>query len=59
MAGFIVRKVFSLTLNENCAVHASLAGERKIMAFYFVCAMPLFGREQDTLSHVFGMTSGA
>ncbi|MDD1793145.1 CRISPR-associated ring nuclease Csm6 [Enterovibrio sp. ZSDZ42] len=53
MADFITRKVFSLTQDENCAIHASLAGGRKTMAFYFGYAMSLFGREQDTLSHVF------
>ncbi|TKF13383.1 TIGR02584 family CRISPR-associated protein [Enterovibrio norvegicus] len=53
MADFITRKVFSLTQDGNCAIHASLAGGRKTMAFYFGYAMSLFGREQDTLSHVF------
>lgn len=53
MADFITRKVYDLTLDENTAIHASLAGGRKTMAFYFGYAMSLLGRAQDTLSHVF------
>lgn len=53
MADFITRKVHELTQDENIAIHASLAGGRKTMAFYFGYAMSLLGREQDTLSHVF------
>jgi CRISPR-associated protein (TIGR02584 family) len=53
MADFITRKVFELTQDENCTIHASLAGGRKTMAFYFGYAMSMFGREQDVLSHVF------
>lgn len=53
MADFITKKVFELTQDDNTAVHASLAGGRKTMAFYFGYAMSMFGRSQDTLSHVF------
>ncbi len=53
MADFITHKVYGLTQDENVAIHASLAGGRKTMAFYFGYAMSLFGREQDVLSHVF------
>ena len=53
MADFITRKVYELTLNDDIAIHASLAGGRKTMAFYFGYAMSLYGREQDVLSHVF------
>lgn len=53
MADFITRKVYELTQDVNTAIHASLAGGRKTMAFYFGYAMSLLGREQDTLSHVF------
>ncbi|KHT63553.1 CRISPR-associated protein [Photobacterium gaetbulicola] len=53
MADFIVRRVFELTRDDNTAIHASLAGGRKTMAFYFGYAMSLLGREQDVLSHVF------
>ncbi|USD31268.1 MULTISPECIES: CRISPR-associated ring nuclease Csm6 [Vibrio] len=53
MADYITRRVHELTQREDTAIHASLAGGRKTMAFYFGYAMSLFGREQDTLSHVF------
>lgn len=53
MADFITKKVFELTLHDNTAIHASLAGGRKTMAFYFGYAMSMFGRSQDILSHVF------
>ena len=53
MANFITRKVYEITEDCNTAIHASLAGGRKTMAFYFGYAMSMFGREQDTLSHVF------
>ncbi|WP_010448227.1 CRISPR-associated ring nuclease Csm6 [Vibrio rotiferianus] len=53
MADFITRKVYELALDDNTAIHASLAGGRKTMAFYFGYAMSMFGRAQDTLSHVF------
>ncbi|MGF1763384.1 CRISPR-associated ring nuclease Csm6 [Aliivibrio kagoshimensis] len=53
MADFITHKVYELTQDDNVAIHASLAGGRKTMAFYFGYAMSLFGRDQDTLSHVF------
>ena len=53
MADFITRKMAELTSNPDCAIHASLAGGRKTMAFYLGYAMSLYGREQDSLSHVF------
>jgi CRISPR-associated protein (TIGR02584 family) len=53
MANFITRKVFELTKDENIAIHASIAGGRKTMAFYLGYAMSLLGRPQDSLSHVF------
>lgn len=53
MADFITRKVHLLTQQDDVAVHASLAGGRKTMAFYLGYAMSLLGREQDILSHVF------
>lgn len=53
MADFITRKVAWLTNQEDTAIHASIAGGRKTMAFYMGYAMSLLGREQDTLSHVF------
>ncbi|EOX4938275.1 TIGR02584 family CRISPR-associated protein [Vibrio alginolyticus] len=53
MADFITRKVYELTQDSNTSIHASLAGGRKTMAFYFGYAMSMFGRSQDVLSHVF------
>lgn len=53
MADFITRKVAKLTQDNDVAIHASIAGGRKTMAFYMGYAMSLYGREQDVLSHVF------
>jgi len=53
MADFITRTLFKLTSDPNLAIHTSLAGGRKTMAFYTGYAMSLLGREQDILSHVF------
>ena len=53
MADFITRKVFELTQNNDIAIHASIAGGRKTMAFYLGYAMSLLARPQDSLSHVF------
>jgi CRISPR-associated protein (TIGR02584 family) len=53
MADFITRKVAQLTSQDDVAIHASIAGGRKTMAFYMGYAMSLYGREQDVLSHVF------
>nr|WP_282604236.1 CRISPR-associated ring nuclease Csm6 [Vibrio crassostreae] len=53
MADFITQKVEELTRNDDVAIHASIAGGRKTMAFYMGYAMSLYGREQDVLSHVF------
>ncbi|MDN3651347.1 CRISPR-associated ring nuclease Csm6 [Thalassotalea ponticola] len=52
IADFITRKVREFTSDPNVAVHASIAGGRKTMTFYLGYAMSLFGRQQDTLSHV-------
>lgn len=53
MADFITKILFKLTGDPRIALHTSLAGGRKTMAFYTGYAMSLLGREQDTLSHVF------
>jgi CRISPR-associated protein (TIGR02584 family) len=44
--------VRTLTNNENCAIHASLAGGRKTMSAHLQSAMQIYGRRQDRLSHV-------
>lgn len=53
IADSITRIVAKFTVDENCQIHASIAGGRKTMAFYMGYAMSMFGREQDVLSHVF------
>jgi len=52
LADFITNKVRELTEDDNNIIFASLAGGRKTMTFFLGYAMSLFGREQDTLSHV-------
>jgi CRISPR-associated protein (TIGR02584 family) len=53
IADSITRIVAKFTADDNCRVHASIAGGRKTMAFYMGYAMSIFGRQQDILSHVF------
>lgn len=53
IADSITRIVAKFTSDDNCQIHASIAGGRKTMAFYMGYAMSMFGREQDILSHVF------
>lgn len=52
LANTIVAVVRELTGNPNIRLHASLAGGRKTMGFYLGYALSLFGRVQDSLSHV-------
>ena len=52
LANFIMTEVRNRTANPDTSLHASLAGGRKTMTFYIGYAMSLFGRVQDTLSHV-------
>jgi CRISPR-associated protein (TIGR02584 family) len=44
--------VRELTRTENTKIHASAAGGRKTMSIYLTAAMQLFGRADDSLSHV-------
>lgn len=53
IADSITRIVAKFTADENCRIHASIAGGRKTMAFYMGYAMSMFGRNHDVLSHVF------
>ena len=48
----ILDLVRQLASDENCAIHASIAGGRKTMGFFMGYAMSLLGRDQDALSHV-------
>ena len=52
LANFIMTEVRNRTASPQGSLHASLAGGRKTMTFYIGYAMSLFGRVQDTLSHV-------
>ena len=52
LADFIMRKVAELAKHPEIRIHASLAGGRKTMTYYFGYAMSLFGRPHDTLTHV-------
>lgn len=52
LADYIMERVRHLTANDDCALHASIAGGRKTMTFYLGYAMSLFGRPQDRMSHV-------
>ncbi|MGK0234710.1 MAG: CRISPR-associated protein (TIGR02584 family) [Psychroserpens sp.] len=53
VAQFLLSFVKELTSDEEVCVHASLAGGRKTMTFYLSYAMSIYGRPQDSLSHVF------
>lgn len=44
--------VRELCKDENTRIHASAAGGRKTMSVYLAAAMSLFGRADDTLSHI-------
>jgi len=52
VADQIAETVRELAADEECAIHASIAGGRKTMGFYLGYAMSLYGRPQDRLSHV-------
>lgn len=52
LADQITEMVRELTSDDDCALHASIAGGRKTMGFYLGYALSLFGRPQDRLSHV-------
>lgn len=48
----IVSLVGKLCSDENNQLHVSIAGGRKTMGFFMGYALSLYGREQDSLSHV-------
>lgn len=52
IADFITQFIREQTTQADIAIHASLAGGRKTMGFAMGYAMSLFGRHQDSLSHV-------
>ena len=51
-ADAITEVVRKLTVDEDAALHVSIAGGRKSMGFYLGYALSLYGRLQDRLSHV-------
>ena len=51
-ANSIVQLVGELCQGENSQLHVSIAGGRKTMGFFMGYALSLYGREQDSLSHV-------
>lgn len=51
-ADYITAMVRDFTYRDDVDLHVSLAGGRKTMGFYIGYALSLYGREQDTLSHV-------
>ncbi|WP_243389206.1 CRISPR-associated ring nuclease Csm6 [Conservatibacter flavescens] len=48
----IVSLVGKLCQDKQTALHVSIAGGRKTMGFFLGYALSLYGREQDSLSHV-------
>lgn len=48
----IVGLMAELCSDENNIIHASIAGGRKTMGFFMGYALSLYGRENDSLSHV-------
>lgn len=52
VANAIAKLTRDLTADPDTRLHASLSGGRKTMSFYLGYAMSLFGRPQDSLSHV-------
>ncbi len=51
-ADFITNMMREFTLDDDTAVHVSIAGGRKTMGFFLGYALSLYGRTQDRLSHV-------
>ena len=52
VAATVLGLVRRLTADHRAAVHASMAGGRRTMAFYLAHALSLYGRVHDRLSHV-------
>ncbi|SUA57400.1 CRISPR-associated ring nuclease Csm6 [Oligella urethralis] len=44
--------IAQLTQNDHITLHVSIAGGRKTMGFYAGYALSIFGRAQDSMSHV-------
>lgn len=52
MADGITEWIRSFSADPNTSLHVSIAGGRKTMGFYAGYALSLYGRSQDSLSHV-------
>ncbi len=52
MANSLCETIRTLCQDKNSNLHVSLAGGRKTMGFYAGYALSLYGRVQDSLSHV-------
>lgn len=52
VANQITEFIIEKTKDPNTVLHCSIAGGRKTMSVYLACALMLFGRPNDTLSHV-------
>lgn len=48
----IVKLVGELCQDDQVALHVSIAGGRKTMGFFLGYALSLYGRKQDSLSHI-------
>lgn len=51
-ADFITETVREVTADPQSCLHVSIAGGRKTMGYYLGYALSLYGRSQDSLSHV-------
>ncbi|WP_435939151.1 CRISPR-associated ring nuclease Csm6 [Moraxella bovoculi] len=51
-ANLICQQVRNFTQDNNVRLHVSIAGGRKTMGFYAGYALSLYGRAQDSMSHV-------
>jgi len=51
-ADIICQKVREFTDDDNISLHVSIVGGRKTMGFYAGYALSLYGRAQDSMSHV-------
>lgn len=51
-ANAICQMVKEFTQQDNVSLHVSIAGGRKTMGFYAGYALSLYGRAQDSISHV-------
>ncbi|MEH6626607.1 MAG: CRISPR-associated ring nuclease Csm6 [Motiliproteus sp.] len=52
LADCITELIRDITADDNSALHVSIAGGRKTMSFFAGYILTLFGRTQDSLSHV-------